>query len=119
LTEAWHTDTRVVLGNDADIVLDDALAQVFPALKGLCVLGGVGFDVEDVGGAKIGGVVGGEIGPVHNFGGGEEAEELLFAGEFGVAGVRFNAVEEVGLFVVVGGEEDEPAYALEGLGYVN
>jgi hypothetical protein len=56
---------------------------------------------------------------VHNFGGGEEAEELLFAGEFGVAGVGFNAVEEVGLFVVVRGEEDEPAYALEGLGYVN
>lgn len=55
----------------------------------------------------------GDVGPVHDLMGGEEAEELLFAREFGVAGVGLDAMEEVGLFVVVGGEEDVPGDALE------
>lgn len=57
----------------------------------------------------------GNHGPAHDFLEGEEAEELGFVGELGVAGVGFYAVEEVMLFVVVGGEDYVPGDALEGL----
>jgi len=36
----------------------------------------------------------------------EEFEKLCIEGDLGIPGVFLNAVEEVGLFVVVGGEGD-------------
>ena len=57
----------------------------------------------------------GDDGPPHEFGDGEEFEELGFWRDEGVAGVGVDAVEEVGLFVVVGGEDHIVDYSLENL----
>ena len=113
--QAGHADAGVVFCDDADVVLDDTLAEVQPA--------GVRFGFfalfrrggKDVGGAEVGAKFLGDDGPTHEFGYGEEFEELLFEGDEGVAGVRVDAVEEVGLFVVVGGEDDVVDYSLENL----
>lgn len=60
----------------------------------------------------------GNDGPAHEFRDGEGSEELLLVGDEGVAGVGVDAVEEVGLFVVVGGEEDIIDDSLEDLTHV-
>ena len=83
LREAAHLDARVVFGDDADVVLDDAFAEVLPAVVGLVVggeggRGGRGGGVEDVGGAEVGAEFRGDDGPAHEFGDGEEFEELGF-----------------------------------------
>ena len=57
----------------------------------------------------------GDDGPAHEFGDGEEFEELGFGWDEGVAGVGLDAVEEVGLFVVVGREDNVEDYSLEDL----
>jgi hypothetical protein len=44
--------------------------------------------------------------PSHEFVNGEELEELGIKWYLGISGISVNAVEEVGLFVVVGGEND-------------
>lgn len=61
----------------------------------------------------------GDDGPAHEFGDGEGFEELLLVGDEGVAGVGVYAVEEVGLFVVVRGEEDVIDDSLEDLKVVS
>lgn len=114
LREPAHLDASVVLGDDADVVFDDALAEVLPALVGLGVgVGGGG--VEDVGGAEVGAEFLGHDGPAHEFGDGEEFEELGFRRDQAVARVGVDAVQEVGLFVVVGGEDDVVDDSLEDL----
>jgi len=57
----------------------------------------------------------GDDGPAHEFGDGEEFEELLFEGYEGIARIRVDAVKQVGLFVVVGGEDNVINYSLENL----
>ena len=120
LGEPAHLDARVVFGDDADVVFDDAFAEVLPALVGFGVGGvgggGGGGRVEDVGGAEVGAEFLGDDGPAHEFGDGEEFEELGFRGDEAVAGVGVDAVQEVGLFVVVGGEDDVVDDSLEDLG---
>ena len=108
-----HLDAGVVFRDHADVVLDHALAEVFPARVGfgvggslVGVGGGVGGRFEDVGGAEVGAELLGHDGPAHEFGDREEFEEAGFGGDEGVAGIGVDAVEEVGLLVVVGGEED-------------
>ena len=101
-------------------MLDNALAEVLPALVGF----GVGFGgggVEDVGGAEVGPKFLGDDGPAHQFRDGEEFDELGFGWNEAVAGVGVDAVEEVGLFVVVSGEDDVIDNSLEDLrrGLVN
>lgn len=115
LREPRHGDAGVVFGNDADIVLDDALAQIEEAGVGLGVFGR-GCVGEDVGGAEVGAKFLGDDGPTHEFGDCEKFEELGFGGDEGVAGVGVDAVEEVGLFVVVGRKDDVEDYSLEDLG---
>lgn len=70
---------------------------------------------EDVGRAKVSAKSLGNDGPSHEFRNGECLEELLLARDEGVAGVGVDAVEEIGLFVVVRGEEDVVDYTLEDL----
>lgn len=114
LRETAHLDAGVVFGDDADVVFDDALAEVLPALMGFGVgVGGGG--VEDVGGAEVGAEFLGHDGPAHEFGDGEEFEELGFRRDEVVARVRVDAVQQVGLFVVVGGEDDVVDDSLEDL----
>ena len=60
-----HLDAGVVFRDDAHVVLDDALAQVFPAGVGFGIGGGVRCGVEDVGGAEVRAVFGGYGWPWH------------------------------------------------------
>lgn len=92
-------------------MLDDALAEIHVAGVGFGIIGG-GGGVEDVGGAKVRAVLLGDDGPAHEFRDGEELEEGGFSRDEGVAAVEVDAVEEVGLFVVVGGENDVVDYPL-------
>lgn len=57
----------------------------------------------------------GDDGPAHEFRDGEGFEELLLVGDEGVAGVGVDAVEEVGLFIVMRGEKDIVYDSLEDL----
>ena len=98
-------------------MLDDPLPEILPArvrfrvfLVGRCRFGG-----EDVGGAEVGAEALRDDGPAHQFGDGEGFEQLLLVGDEGVARVGMDAVEEVGLLVVVGGEEDVVDDSLEDL----
>lgn len=126
LGEAREADAGVVFGDDADVVLDDAFAEVLVAGVGFGVVfevvggggggggGGVGGGGgEDVRGAEVGTVGFGDDGPAHEFGDGELFEETLFFGDEDIARVGVDPVEEVGLFVVVGGENDVVDYSLE------
>ena len=95
-------------------MLDDALTKIHIAGVSFGVMGG-GGGVEDVGGAEVRAVFLGDDGPAHEFGDGKEFEEGGFRRDEGVAAVEVDAVEKVGLFVVVGGENDVIDYSLENL----
>ena len=107
-------DASVVFGDDTDVVLDDALPEILPSL--MCLLIGTLGAIEYISAGKVGTEHLGDFGPSHEFVDGEEFEELGFQGHLSVAGVSLDAVQEVGLFVVVGGEDDEIDDALESLG---
>ena len=118
LSQPGHLDARVVFGNDADVVLDDAFAQILPAGVGFGVEGGGsvrGRGREDVGAAEVGAEAFRDDGPSHEFGNGEQFEEGGVRREEAVAGVGMDAVEEVGLLVVVRGEDYVVNYTLEDL----
>ena len=61
----------------------------------------------------------GDDGPAHELGDGKGFEQLLLVGDEGVSGVGVDAMEKVGLLVVVRGEEDVVDYSLEYLGVVS
>ena len=111
-------DSSVVFGYYADVVLDDALAEILPAGLSFGVVL-VGFGGEDIGGAEVRAETLGDDGPAHELGNGEGFDEVFFFGDEGVAGVVVDAVEEVGLFVVVGSKEDVEDYSLEYLDVVS
>ena len=99
-------------------MLDDALAEIEPTLVGFRVGrrgGRRGFGIEDVGGAEVGAKFLRDDGPAHEFGDGEEFEELGLCGDESVASIKMNAMEEVGLLVVVRGKDYIVYYALEDL----
>lgn len=108
LSEPAHLDAGVVFRNDANVVFDDALAEVLPTGVGfrIFLVRGRGRGGEDVGGAEVGAEAFGDDRPAHEFRDGEGLEQLLLVGDEGVAGVRVYAVEKVGLLVVVRCEED-------------
>ncbi len=70
---------------------------------------------EDIGSTERRAVLFGHEGPAHEFGACEEFEERSFLRDKGVAAIGIDAVEEVGLLVVVGREDDVEDYALEDL----
>ena len=112
MREPREPDPRVVPRYDADVVFDDAVAEREEAGVGLGV-GVVGGGGEDVCGAEVRAVSFCDDGPAHEFGDGELFEEALFFGYQGVAAVGVDAVQEVGLLVVVRGEDDVVDYALQ------
>ena len=57
----------------------------------------------------------GNNGPAHQFRDGEGFQKLLLIRDEGVAGIGVDAVEEIGLFIVVGSEEDVVYHSLEDL----
>lgn len=115
LGEAGHLDTGIVFCDNTDVVLDDALAKVLPALVGFLVGGLARGGIEDIGAAEMGAKELRYFRPAHEFVNGEEFEELGFEGDLAVAGVSDDAVEEVGLFVVVGGKNNVVDDSLENL----
>ena len=62
--------------------------------------------------------MGGDEGPAHELGDGEEFEEGGFLGDESVTGFGVDAVEEVVLFVVMGCEDDVVDDSLEDLGNI-
>lgn len=94
LREALEVDAGVVFGDNTDIVLDDALAEVQPALMCLGVAGLIGC-VKDVGGAEVGTVVLRDMRPTHELRDGEEVEEGGVAGNLLIPGVAVDTMEEV------------------------
>jgi len=54
-------------------------------------------------------------GPAHELGYGEQLDELRVLGDLGVARVALDAVDQVGLLVVVRREDDEVDDALQNL----
>ena len=106
LRQTTHLDARVVFGHNADVVLDHALAKILPALVGLVVAACAGRGVENVGAAEVRAELFRYHGPAHEFIDREEAEQAGFDWDPGVAGFGVDAVEEVGLLVVVGGEDN-------------
>jgi hypothetical protein len=99
-------------------MLNDSLSQILPSLKRLRVAVRCGGSLgrgKDIGGAEVRAEVLRDFGPAHELVHGEELEKLGVKGDLCVAAVFMDAVEEVGLFVVVRGEDDVVDYALEGL----
>jgi len=110
-------DAGIILSYHTNVMLDYTLPQILPAgerFRVLFVRGGV----EDVCGAEVGAEALGDDGPAHEFGDGEGFDEVALLGDERIAGVGVDAVEEVGLFIVMGGEEDVEDYSLEDLRHV-
>lgn len=101
LRQAAHLDARVVLGDDPDVVLDDALAEILPARMGFGVRGGDRGCGEDVRVAKVAAEVFGNDRPPHEFGNGKELQKLCFRRGERIPGIGVNTVEKIGLFVVI------------------
>lgn len=116
LRQPPHADARVVLGDDAHVVLDHALAQVLPPLVRLAlVVGLVRLAVEHVRAAQVGAELLRHLGPAHQLVHREELQQLRVVGDLGVSRVSEDTVEEIVLFVVVWGEDDEIDDALKDL----
>lgn len=96
-------------------MFDNAFAQILPA--GACFrINGSRGGRENVSGTEVRTEFFGDDGPPHEFGYGEEFEELGLWGNESVAGISMDAVEEVGLLVVVRRKNDIVNYSLENLG---
>ena len=106
LGQAGHLDTCVVFGNDSDIMLDNTLAKILPSLICLLVCRLALRDIEHISAAEVGTEQLGNFWPSHEFVNGEEFEKLCIERDLVDSGVFLYAVEEVGLFIVVGGEDD-------------
>jgi hypothetical protein len=63
-------------------------------------------DIEYIGAAEVRTKQLSNFWPSHEFVNGEEFKELCIEGDLVDSGVFLYAVEEIGLFVVVGGEDD-------------
>jgi hypothetical protein len=96
-------------------VLYDTFAEVGPTLVGFGVAGLVGLDIEDIGTTKVGSKYSGDLGPAHEFVDSKEVEQFGIGRDLGVAWVFVDAVEEVGLLIVIRGEDYVVDYSLKSL----
>lgn len=115
LGKAAHLNASVVLGNDPNVVLDNALAQVLPPLVGLFICRLSGLSVKDVGAAQMRAESLGDFGPSHQLVNCKEPEKLSILRNLRVSGVSVYALKEVVLFVVVGSKDYKVDDALENL----
>lgn len=108
-------DTSVIFGHNADVMFDDTLAEVFPALVGFLV-GRLGWgNIEDICRAEVGTEEFGYFWPSHKFVDSKELEELCIERDLSVSSVLVDAVEKIGLFVVVGCEDNIVNNSLQNL----
>ena len=114
MREAAHLDPGVVSSYNAHVVLDDTFPQVLPPDVSFGVGGGRGGG-KDVGGAEMRPEFFGNNRPAHEFGNGEQFQQLGFGRDQGIAGVGVDAVEEIGLLVIVRGKDNVINYSLEDL----
>jgi hypothetical protein len=98
-------DARVVFGDNSDIVFDDTLTEILPSLVCLLICGLTRSNIEDIRAAEMRTKELRDFWPSHEFVNGEELEELGIEWYLGISGISVYAVEEVGLFVVVGCED--------------
>lgn len=106
LCEPGHLDPRVVFRNHPNIVFNDPLSEILPSLGCFLVTRLMWLGVEDIGAAKMWSELLRYHRPPHDFVDGEEFEKLGFKSDLGVARFFLDAVEEIGLFVVVWCEDD-------------
>ena len=114
-------DAGVVFGYNSDIVLDDTLAEIFPSLVCLLICRLTWSNIEDICAAEMRTKELGDFWPSHKFVNGEELKKLGIEWYLGISGISVNAMEEVGLFVVVGSEDDivdDSLQDLEKLAYI-
>ena len=115
LGQARDLDASVVLCDDADVVLNDTLAQVLPPLVCLVVFRLTLLCIEDIGIGQVRPELLRNHGPPHQLWDGEELDELCVLWDQRVACVALDAVDEIGLLVIVWCEDDEVDDALEDL----
>jgi hypothetical protein len=122
LSKARHLDASIVFGNNSDIVFNDTLAQILPSLVRLRV-GRLARDrIKDIGCAEMGTKQPSDFWPSHELMNGEELEELCVERDLLESGVFVDSVEEIGLFVVIWGEDnvvDSPLQDLTSLAVLN
>ena len=112
-------DSGIVFSDDPDVVLNDTLAQVLPALVCLCVGRLPWSRIEDVGAAEVRAEELSYLGPSHEFVDGKQLEQLRIEGDLGVAGVFVDAVQEIRLLVVIRREDNIVDDSLQALGNVS
>ena len=96
-------------------MLNDSLAKILPSFVGLRVGRLSGSSIKDIGAAEVRAEELRNFWPSHKFMDGEEFEELGVKGNLLNTGVFVDAVEEVGLFVIIGGEDNVVDDSLQGL----
>jgi hypothetical protein len=97
-------------------MLNDTLAEILPSLESLLICRLTLCDIEHICAAKMWAEQLGNFWPSHQFVDSEELQELCVEGNLVDSSVFLYAVEKVGLFVVVGGEDDIVDDSLENLG---
>lgn len=98
-------DAGVILGDNADIVLDNTLAEIFPSLVGLLVCRLTLLGIKDIGVAEVGTKYSRDLRPSHKLVDGEQLQELGVEGYLRVAGIFVDSVEEVRLLIIVRGQD--------------
>jgi hypothetical protein len=102
-------------------MLDDTLAEILPSLVSLLICRLTRSNIKNICAAEMRTKELRNFWPSHEFVNGEELEELGIEWYLGISGISVNAMEEVGLFVVVGGEDDivdDSLQDLEKLAYI-
>lgn len=118
LGEALGLDAGVVLGDHTDIVLDDSLAEIQPALVRLLIVRLTGLGVEDISFTQVRAKGLCDLWPAHELVNCEKLEKLCLLGDLADSGVLLDSVQQIVLLVVVRGKNDEVDNALEDLDIV-
>lgn len=106
LRQPAHLDARIVLRDDADVVLDHAFPQILPAAVGLVISSLTWLRTEDISLAELRAELLGHHGPAHQLVDRKQLDEAGFDGDSRQSGVLLHAVQEIRLFVVVGGKNN-------------
>jgi hypothetical protein len=119
LSESGHADASVVLGNDADIVLDNPLTQILPSLMSLFILlvsrSSGSSRSKDVRLAEVWAEAFSNHRPTHELRNGELLNQCRLGGDLGIPSIAVDTVEEVRLLIIVRSEDDEVDDSLKGL----
>jgi hypothetical protein len=99
-------DAGIIFGNHSDIVLDDTLAEIFPSLVCFLIFRLIRSRIKNVSATEMWTKELSNFWPSHEFVDGKKFEELSIERYLSITDVFLHTVEEVGLFVVVGSEDN-------------